>query len=308
MRLCQSRDFFTASCPPGTIARRPADYSVTTTMLVLRSLLLLLFLLTGCVSGQQDIRQLTILHTNDLHARFLPDEQGRGGFAYVAAAIQQERAKSKNVLVLHAGDFVQGTPVSTIFRGLPVWEVGNHLGFNVTTLGNHEFDYGWEQILKFLRAVDFPTVAANIVNAQGELLTPKPYVTALKAFRQTAHSIETCPRDIKAKPGPVGNIDRRSVIGCCGNAIDPHHSISGPSGLFLFGFGKLEISLLLESGTTVPISSESAAVALRRSTKPGGTTVSALSRTTSPPRSRDNALLTDPTNPKLIGLVKIVTC
>lgn len=145
-------------------------------MPVLRWLLLLLALLTGCTSGQPDIRKLTILHTNDLHARFLPDAEGLGGFAYVAAAIREEKAKSEAVLVLHAGDFVQGTPVSTIFRGDPVWEVANHLGIDVNTLGNHEFDYGWEQIPKFIQAVEFPTVTANLINGEGKLLTPSPYV------------------------------------------------------------------------------------------------------------------------------------
>jgi 2',3'-cyclic-nucleotide 2'-phosphodiesterase (5'-nucleotidase family) len=145
-------------------------------MRLLRYLLLLLALLTGCASGQQEIRKLTILHTNDLHARFLPDAEGHGGFAYVAAAIREEKAKSEATLVLHAGDFVQGTPVSTIFRGEPVWEVANHLGIDVNILGNHEFDYGWEQIPKFIGSVDFPTVTANLVNEEGKLLTPDPYV------------------------------------------------------------------------------------------------------------------------------------
>ena len=145
-------------------------------MPLIRALLLLLALLTGCASGQQDIRKLTILHTNDLHARFLPDAEGHGGFAYVAAAIREEKAKSEATLVLHAGDFVQGTPVSTIFRGEPVWEVANQLGIDVNILGNHEFDYGWEQIPKFIGAVNFPTVTANLINGEGKLLTPEPYV------------------------------------------------------------------------------------------------------------------------------------
>jgi 2',3'-cyclic-nucleotide 2'-phosphodiesterase (5'-nucleotidase family) len=145
-------------------------------MFALRLLLLLLALLAGCASGQQDIRRLTILHSNDLHARLLPDAEGHGGFAYVAAAIREEKAKAEGALVLHAGDFVQGTPVSTIFRGEPIWEVANHLGIDVNILGNHEFDYGWQQIPKFIQEVNFPTVTANLVNDQGELLTPSPYV------------------------------------------------------------------------------------------------------------------------------------
>ena len=133
--------------------------------------------LLNCQAAEPDVRSLTILHTSDLHARFLPDSQGRGGFAELATAIKQEKAKAPDsTLVLHAGDFVQGTPVSTIFEGVPVWEVANHLGFDANTLGNHEFDYGWRRILDFLDKAGFPTVTANLVNNEGRLLTGQPHV------------------------------------------------------------------------------------------------------------------------------------
>lgn len=137
----------------------------------------LLISLLGCGGPESSVRSLTILHTNDLHARFLPDTEGRGGFAQVATAIREERAKSpQSTIVLHAGDFVQGSPVSTIFEGTPVWEVANHLGIDVNTLGNHEFDYGWRKITEFLSHAEFPTVTANLVDDQDRLLTDEPYV------------------------------------------------------------------------------------------------------------------------------------
>ena len=133
--------------------------------------------LLACGSAEPDVRSLTILHTSDLHARLLPDSQGRGGFAHVATAIKQEKAKAPDsTLVLHAGDFVQGTPVSSIFEGVPVWEVANQMGFDANTLGNHEFDYGWRKILDFLGTATFPTVTANLVDDEGRLLTGKPYI------------------------------------------------------------------------------------------------------------------------------------
>ena len=123
-----------------------------------------------------EIRSLTILHTNDLHARLSPSENGHGGFAYLAAAIRRERAGCPECILLNAGDLVQGTPVSTIFHGLPVYEVANLLGFDVSTLGNHEFDYGWPQVRKFIQTAKYPIVTSNIVDAQGRLFTEKPYV------------------------------------------------------------------------------------------------------------------------------------
>lgn len=131
----------------------------------------------ACTTAGRDHRRLTILHTNDLHARFLPDERGRGGFAHLASAIRAEKARSAGALVLFAGDLVQGTPVSSIFEGVPCYEVANLLEFDVATLGNHEFDYGWEKIRDYQRAAKFPIVAANVVNDAGELLTGEAYVS-----------------------------------------------------------------------------------------------------------------------------------
>src|SRR5437660_878956 len=77
-----------------------------------------------------EVRSLTILHVNDLHARISPLENHNGGFAYLATAIQKERAGCKDCILLSAGDLVQGSPVSTIFHGLPVFQIANLLGFD----------------------------------------------------------------------------------------------------------------------------------------------------------------------------------
>jgi 2',3'-cyclic-nucleotide 2'-phosphodiesterase (5'-nucleotidase family) len=124
----------------------------------------------------EPLRSLTILHTNDLHARLTPDQEGRGGFAHLATAIRRERAAAGACLLVDAGDFVQGSPVSTIYRGLPVYEIVNRFGYHAATLGNHEFDYGWQMVPRFLRAARFPIVCGNVVDANGRLLTGRAYV------------------------------------------------------------------------------------------------------------------------------------
>lgn len=138
-------------------------------------LLAFVVLFAGCSASGEDVRSLTILHTNDLHARLLPDDQGRGGFAEIATAIREERAKSDHAIQMNGGDLVQGTPVSSIFRGLPVYEIANSLGIDVATLGNHEFDYGWQRLREFVKAARFPVICANMQNEQGELLAGKGY-------------------------------------------------------------------------------------------------------------------------------------
>jgi 5'-nucleotidase / UDP-sugar diphosphatase len=130
--------------------------------------------MTACLRAE--VRTLTILHTNDLHARISPLENKNGGFAYLARVIERERANCRDCILLNAGDMVQGSPVSTIFHGLPVFEIANLLGFDAMTLGNHEFDYGWMQTRKFIQTATYPVVSSNVVNARGETLTPKPFV------------------------------------------------------------------------------------------------------------------------------------
>ena len=123
-----------------------------------------------------EIRTLTILHLNDLHSRLTPLENKRGGFAYLATVIRRERADCKDCVLLNAGDVAQGTPVSTIFHGLPVFEIANRLGIDAATLGNHDFDYGWPQTRKFIATAKYPIVSSNVVGAKGQLFTKDPYV------------------------------------------------------------------------------------------------------------------------------------
>jgi 5'-nucleotidase / UDP-sugar diphosphatase len=128
-----------------------------------------------CPASFAEVRSLTILHTNDLHARLSPLESNRGGFAYLETVIRRQREGCTDCILLNAGDLVQGSPVSTIFHGLPVYEIGNLLGFDAATLGNHEFDYGWPQARKFLATARYPIVTSNLQNGKGEDFV-KPYV------------------------------------------------------------------------------------------------------------------------------------
>jgi 2',3'-cyclic-nucleotide 2'-phosphodiesterase (5'-nucleotidase family) len=126
--------------------------------------------------GFAEVRSLTILHTNDLHARISPLENGNGGFAYLESVVKRERAGCKDCIFLNAGDLVQGSPVSTIFHGLPVYEISNLLGFDAATLGNHEFDYAWPQAKKFLQTARYPIVTSNLEDDKGRPFTEHPYV------------------------------------------------------------------------------------------------------------------------------------
>jgi 2',3'-cyclic-nucleotide 2'-phosphodiesterase (5'-nucleotidase family) len=139
---------------------------------------LLLWVLLGLVPAlaQDSVKPLTILHSNDLHAHLLPGDRDQGGFARLATAVRREKANCVSCLYLNAGDLVQGTPVSTLFHGTPVYQIANLLGIDISTLGNHEFDYGWRRVREFNRIAKYPLLSANVVDAAGNSITGRPYV------------------------------------------------------------------------------------------------------------------------------------
>ena len=121
--------------------------------------------LTAAAKG----RQLLILHTNDTHSCVLPLNPnladtmlaGRGGFMRRAAMIDQMRKEDKDLLLLDSGDFSQGSPYYTMFKGDVETELMNIMGYDAATIGNHEFDFGLENMARIFREAKFPIVCAN---------------------------------------------------------------------------------------------------------------------------------------------------
>ena len=114
-----------------------------------------------------DAQRLVILHTNDSHSQIEPIRVGRdkgfGGVERRMEYIKQVRAQygKNNVLLLDAGDYNQGTPYFTVAKGDLEIELVNAMGYDVATLGNHEFDNGQEELARRLKKSRFTTLACN---------------------------------------------------------------------------------------------------------------------------------------------------
>ena len=112
-------------------------------------------------------KRVVILHTNDTHSRIepLPESDrsfpGRGGVERRAVFVSQVRDKNRNVLLLDAGDFLQGTPYFNLFKGEVEIKAMNLLGYDAVTPGNHEFDNGLEVLADLVRLAQFPVVSSN---------------------------------------------------------------------------------------------------------------------------------------------------
>ena len=113
-------------------------------------------------------RRLTILHTNDTHSRIDPfpmdgcRNQGLGGVVSRAALIERIRREEEQVLLLDAGDIFQGTPYFNIYKGEPEIKAMTAMGYDATTIGNHDFDAGMENLAQQLEHhARFPMIVSN---------------------------------------------------------------------------------------------------------------------------------------------------
>lgn len=104
---------------------------------------------------------LVILHTNDTHSQIEPDSKGLGGVMRRKAVIDSVRAAEKNVLVVDAGDAVQGTLYFYLYGGEVEQEVMNILGVDERILGNHEFDNGIDSLAAVLKHSNAEKLASN---------------------------------------------------------------------------------------------------------------------------------------------------
>lgn len=114
-------------------------------------------------------KRLVILHTNDTHSCVTPLNPnladtmlaGRGGFLRRAEMIRRERKDAPKLLLLDSGDFSQGSPYYNIYKGEVEVELMNIMGYDAATIGNHEFDFGLENMARLFKMAKFPIVCAN---------------------------------------------------------------------------------------------------------------------------------------------------
>jgi 5'-nucleotidase / UDP-sugar diphosphatase len=112
---------------------------------------------------------LVILHTNDLHSHLIPfhraDTSSVGGAAARAELIRRERERTPDLLLLDAGDVIQGTPAYNLFRGVPDVRALSLMRYDVVALGNHDLDDGPGAWARLVRDAAYPVVSANVFAA-----------------------------------------------------------------------------------------------------------------------------------------------
>lgn len=114
-------------------------------------------------------KQLTVLHTNDTHSTILPlnpnledpIKAGHGGYLRRINMLKEERRNDPDLLLFDSGDFSQGSGYYTMFKGDVEIGLMNQMGYDAATIGNHEFDFGLDNMARIFKMAKFPIVCTN---------------------------------------------------------------------------------------------------------------------------------------------------
>ena len=138
-----------------------------------------------------------ILHTNDVHGAI-------AGYAYIAQLKADYEAKGAEVILVDAGDYSQGEVYVSDTKGLDAVEMMNATGYNVVSLGNHEFDYGFAQLKDNMSKAKFKVLCADVFNADGTPIFDANYTYTTKSGVKIGFfGMETLETQTKANPALI---------------------------------------------------------------------------------------------------------
>ena len=207
---------------------------------------------------------LTILHTNDFHARFEPiskydsgcsaesNAEGDcfGGTARLVTAISDARARSNNSILVDGGDQFQGTLFYTQYKGQMAAEFMNKLGYDAMTVGNHEFDDGPEVLREFMDTVEFPVLMSN-ADVSGEPLLADVLMksTVIEQGGDKIGLIGLTPEDTDDLASPGDNVIFTAPIGAVQGEVDRLEAM-GVNKIIVLSHSGYAVDLAVAEATT----------------------------------------------------------
>ncbi|EOY5095953.1 bifunctional UDP-sugar hydrolase/5'-nucleotidase [Citrobacter amalonaticus] len=146
-------------------------------------------LLIAGYAGYACAQDVTVIYTNDLHAHVEPYKlpyiaEGKreiGGFANISTLVKQEKAKNKATFYFDAGDYFTGPYISSLTKGKAIIDIMNTMSVDAASVGNHEFDHGWDNTLLQFSQATFPILLGNVFFKNSTLpFWNKPYTIVEK--------------------------------------------------------------------------------------------------------------------------------
>ena len=135
-------------------------------LILLTALTFLIWMPTALATQAAEPIQVTVFHTNDVHARV--DTSNGMGYAMAAGYVNAERMAGKDVLLLDAGDTFHGMPFATISKGETIVDILNVLQYDAMAPGNHDYNYGMDRLFELKDMLSFPVLCCNLVDQDGK--------------------------------------------------------------------------------------------------------------------------------------------
>ena len=156
--------------------------------------------IAGTVKAQEQHKPLAgktvILHSNDVHGAIK-------GYANIAALKAEYEAEGATVILVDAGDYSQGTTYVSSTKGLDAVKMMNVAGYDFATLGNHEFDYGYEQLKSNMSEAKFKVLCANVLDAEGNSIFDATAIKEVNGVKIGFFGLETPETQTKANPALI---------------------------------------------------------------------------------------------------------
>lgn len=178
-------------------------------------LMLGLVLMPSQFAFAEEVQTLTIVHVNDVHGRV---EENAGnkelGFAKLKTKVDLLKEEDPNLLFLNAGDALHGTTIINLTSGEQMIEIMNAMGFDAMTPGNHDFNYGYEQLMKLKGMAEFPILGANIVDEDTGDSDFDPYVIYImeNGLKVGIFGLGTEETKYKSSPKNTVGIEFKEVV------------------------------------------------------------------------------------------------
>lgn len=179
-----------------------------------------------------DVFDLFIIHTNDVHARVTAGEDDGAGYAKLATIIKTARSITNNVLVLDAGDVTHGTNFANLFNGATIGDLLIMSGYDAVAPGNHDFNYGIDNLLALSDAAeevsDLKVLSANITDEDGYLLFQPYQLYDFNGFKVCVIGLTTPDTKTKSHPKNTEGVefDNPVIYQNAQAAIDLAHEIA----------------------------------------------------------------------------------
>lgn len=189
------------------------------------SLMVLSLVMVNVPSAYADshMQELVIIHVNDTHARVRSTESEGVltgvGYDRIAQYKMDLMEDNENVLLLDAGDSIHGQPLATLSRGESIVQLMNAIGVDALSPGNHDFNYGYDRLKELEDDMDFPILAANVVDKSGENVFESYIVKEMDGLRVGIFGLSSPETYYKTNPKNVEDIDFTDPVEAAREAV-----------------------------------------------------------------------------------------